>query len=91
MPSHVCRLVSLSEMNIAANDLEELPPSVGLLRHLRTLYADENFLEEIPPEARTCSFTFVWFCFRMRVSRAARQLRRSDCVVTAKQQPHLRS
>ena len=62
-----CRLVSLSEMNIAANDLEELPPSVGLLRHLRTLYADENFLEEIPPEARTCSFTFVWFCFRMCV------------------------
>ena len=47
-------------MNIAANDLEELPPSVGLLRHLRTLYADENFLEEIPPEARTCSFTFVY-------------------------------
>ena len=44
------RLVSLSEMNISANDLEELPPSIGFLRHLRTLYADENFLYEIPPE-----------------------------------------
>ena len=47
-----CRLVSLSELNISANDLEELPPSVGLLRHLRTLYADENFLEEIPVEVQ---------------------------------------
>ncbi len=37
-------------MNISANDLEELPPSIGFLRHLRTLYADENFLYELPPE-----------------------------------------
>ena len=44
------RLVSMSEMNISANDLEELPPSIGFLRHLRTLYADENFLYEIPAE-----------------------------------------
>ena len=47
-----CRLVSLSELNCGANDLEELPPSIGLLRHLRTLYADENFLLDIPPEVR---------------------------------------
>ena len=38
------------ELNISANDLEEIPPSIGLLRHLRTLYADENFIIEIPPE-----------------------------------------
>ena len=41
-------------MNISANDLEELPPSIGFLRHLRTLYADENFLYEIPAEV--CKF-----------------------------------
>ena len=46
----MCRLVSLLELNISANDLEEIPPSIGLLRHLRTLYADENFIIEIPPE-----------------------------------------
>ena len=43
-------LVSLSEINISANDIEHLPPSIGLLRHLRTLYLDENFLMGIPPE-----------------------------------------
>ena len=46
----MCRLVSLLELNISANDLEEIPPSIGLLRHLRTLYADENFIIEVPPE-----------------------------------------
>ena len=48
--SHIFSLVSLSELNITANDLEYLPPSIGFLRHLRTLYADENFIYEIPPE-----------------------------------------
>ena len=43
-------MVSLSELNISANDLERLPPSIGLLRHLRTLYADENFIVELPSE-----------------------------------------
>ena len=42
--------MSLSELNVGANDLEEIPPSIGLLRHLRTVYADENFIVEIPPE-----------------------------------------
>ena len=45
-----CRLVSLSELNISTNELEELPPSMGLLRHLRTMYADENYLVDVPPE-----------------------------------------
>ncbi len=40
----------MSELNVSANDLEELPSSIGLLRHVRTLYADENFLLDIPPE-----------------------------------------
>jgi Leucine-rich repeat (LRR) protein len=43
-------MVSLSELNVSGNDLELLPPSIGLLRHLRTFYADENVLSEIPPE-----------------------------------------
>lgn len=49
------RLVSLSELDISANDLEEIPPTIGLLRHLRTLIADENFLSDIPCELGSCS------------------------------------
>ena len=49
--------MSLAELNVSANELEELPPSVGLLRHLRTLYADENFIIEVPPEVGA-SFAF---------------------------------
>ena len=40
----------MSELNVSANDLEDFPPSIGFLRQLRTLYADENYLAEIPPE-----------------------------------------
>lgn len=44
------RLSSLSELNISMNDLEELPASIGLLRNLRTFYADENLLTFVPAE-----------------------------------------
>ena len=49
------RMSSLSELNVSANDLQDLPPSLGLLRYLRTLYADENLLEYIPAELGSCS------------------------------------
>ena len=48
-------MISLSELDLSANDLEELPPTLGLLRHLRTLIADENFLADIPAELGSCS------------------------------------
>ena len=51
----IYRLVSLSELDVSANDLEEIPPTIGLLRHLRTLIADENFLSDIPCELGSCS------------------------------------
>lgn len=51
----ISRLVSLSELDVSANDLEEVPPTIGLLRHLRTLIADENFLSDIPCELGSCS------------------------------------
>jgi len=44
------RLVSLIELDVSSNSLEELPIGVGLLRHLRTLYADDNFLTYLPAE-----------------------------------------
>ena len=63
--SDCSRLVSLSELNISTNDIEELPPSLGLLRHLRTIYADENLLEEIPPEVGF-SLYFQIFYFKFK-------------------------
>lgn len=53
--AHIFSLVSLTECDVSANDLEELPPTIGLLRHLRTLIADENFLSDIPCELGSCS------------------------------------
>ena len=47
--------MSLTECDVSANDLGELPPTIGLLRHLRTLIADENFLSDIPCELGSCS------------------------------------
>ena len=46
----ICRMVSLTELDVSSNSLEELPIGVGLLRHLRTLYADDNFLSHLPAE-----------------------------------------
>ena len=43
-------MVSLTELDVSSNSLEELPIGVGLLRHLRTLYADDNFLTYLPAE-----------------------------------------
>jgi len=43
-------MVSLTELDVSSNSLEELPIGVGLLRHLRTLYADDNFLSFLPAE-----------------------------------------
>ena len=57
------RLLSLSELNISANDLEDIPASLGLLRNIRTLYADENYLSFIPSEVRWMSkliFSLEW-------------------------------
>ena len=51
--------MSLSELNVGTNDLEEIPPSIGLLQHLRMVYADENFIAETPPKvtaSATCCF-----------------------------------
>lgn len=49
----VCdRLASLSELNVSRNELEQLPASIGCLRHLRTFYADENRFSYLPPEVR---------------------------------------
>lgn len=45
-----CSLHSLSELNVSANALTELPSSLGLLRYLRTLYADDNELTFLPAE-----------------------------------------
>ena len=45
-----CSMVSLTELDVSSNSLEELPIGVGLLRHLRTLYADDNFLTYLPAE-----------------------------------------
>jgi len=44
------RMVSLTELDVSSNSLEELPIGIGLLRHLRTLYADDNFLTYLPAE-----------------------------------------
>lgn len=44
------RMVSLTELDVSSNSLEELPIGIGLLRHLRTLYADDNFLAYLPAE-----------------------------------------
>ena len=50
------RMVSLTELDVSSNTLEELPIGIGLLRHLRTLYADDNFLTYLPAEVtRVCS------------------------------------
>ena len=46
----ICRMVSLTELDVSSNSLEELPIGIGLLRHLRTLYADDNFLSYLPAE-----------------------------------------
>jgi len=43
-------MVSLTELDVSSNSLEELPIGIGLLRHLRTLYADDNFLTYLPAE-----------------------------------------
>jgi len=43
-------MVSLTELDVSSNSLEELPIGIGLLRHLRTLYADDNFLTCLPAE-----------------------------------------
>ena len=53
----VCSLTSLSELNVSVNDLEELPVSIGLLRNLRTFYADENFLSFVPSEVNHSTLT----------------------------------
>jgi len=56
-------LVSLTELDISSNSLEELPIGVGLLRHLRTLYADDNFLTYLPAEVTLSAnmFSVKWF------------------------------
>ena len=35
MPFSMGGMLSLQELTVSANDLEEIPPSIGLLRHLR--------------------------------------------------------
>jgi len=54
-------MVSLTELDISSNSLEELPIGVGLLRHLRTLYADDNFLTSLPPEVIHCQYLMHLF------------------------------
>ena len=52
----------MSELNISANDLQALPASIGLLRNLRTFYADENLLEFLPAEVLYFYFK-IWNLF----------------------------
>ena len=35
LPFSMGGMLSLQELTVSANDLEEIPPSIGLLRHLR--------------------------------------------------------
>lgn len=52
-----CSLQSLSELNVSCNNLEDLPVTLGLLRNLRTFYADENYLLFIPAEVCSSKIT----------------------------------
>ena len=71
--SFLLRLVSLTELDVSGNNLEQLPIGVGLLRHLRTLYADDNFLATVPSEVvyidsyRDMALSALWcplFCVK---------------------------
>lgn len=55
-----CSLQSLSELNVSCNNLEDLPVTLGLLRNLRTFYADENYLLFIPSEVCSSKITEVY-------------------------------
>jgi len=59
----ICRMVSLTELDVSSNSLQELPIGVGLLRHLRTLYADDNYLSYLPAEVTAFIMFFCvnWF------------------------------
>jgi len=50
-------MASLTELDVSINSLEQLPIGIGLLRHLRTLYADDNFLSHLPAEV-TVEYVF---------------------------------
>jgi len=57
-------MVSLTELDVSSNSLEELPIGIGLLRHMRTLYADDNFLSYLPAEVTVFYVhTFVFKSF----------------------------
>ena len=74
-----CSLSALSEFNISTNDLVEIPSTIGLLRNLRTMYADENYLEVIPPEVWKdfLNLNFLYLCWwKLLWSHSSRVLKR---------------
>jgi erbb2-interacting protein len=48
-------LINLTELSIQSNGLKYLPPSIGLLRQLHTLYLDDNLLSALPREIGSCT------------------------------------
>lgn len=52
-------MASLVELNVSANNLEDLPIGIGLLRRLRTFFADDNFLSNIPIEVCNLNFHYL--------------------------------
>ena len=62
-------MVSLTELDVSSNSLQELPIGVGLLRHLRTLYADDNYLSYLPAEVTAFIIFFLCELVLMKVFR----------------------